>query len=134
MMTRRHFVGTLGGLAAATGLGLTVIGPVRRRLAPAQLDEVALTPLAGSRVTLVGPDGTRLAASVSDVQCQSRPGRHGAPTTEQISLLVRPDRTGAPSGSYRLDAADLELDALTFTAVGPAGRDQQLEAVLTRIV
>ncbi|MCB1183234.1 hypothetical protein KDM41_07360 [bacterium] len=134
MMTRRQFVGTLGGLAAATGLGFGLAGPVRRRLDVAAIDAAVLAPLAGRRITLVAPDGTRHGALVTAVNSRRRPGRRGAPTTEQMSLLVRPDDPATPGGDYRLHADELDCEAIGFSAVGPDGRCRELEAVFTRIV
>ena len=134
MMTRRHFIGTVGGLAAAAGLGIGFARAPRRHLPPAQISAGVLRPLTGATLNLVAADGHRLRAVVAAVHDRRRPARHGAPATEEISLLLAADSPEAPGGTYRVVSDELDFGTLDFTAVGREGRDRRLEAVFTRIV
>ena len=71
---------------------------------------------------------------MKDVHCVRHPARRGAPATEQISLLLAVDDPAAAAGTYRVENADLCLGDLYLSPVGAVGRDQRLEAVITRIV
>ncbi len=133
MMTRRTFVGALSALAAVGSLGLNAVVR-RRRLAMKELVPANLRALPGTVVSLRGPDGRTLRATVADVSATRRPARPGAPGTEQISLLVAAEDPSAGAGRYRLRSADVELDDLDFSPVGRPGRERRLEAVITRIV
>jgi hypothetical protein len=115
-------------------LGVGLVFHNRRRLSVRELDSTSLQPLAGTTVTLHGPDGSRLGARVEDIQIIRHPARAGAPANEQISLLLTPVSPEAPGGHYRLDTDTLEIGELDFTAVGRDGRERRLEAVITRIV
>ena len=134
MMTRRTFVSALTAAAAVGGFGLGGALLQRRRLAAGRIGAADVRPLQGADMTLRSPAGRTWRAAVTDVTAVRRPARHGAPATEQISLLVAVHGATPDSGRYRLEGIDLSLDELYFTAVGPAGSDRRLEAVITRIV
>ena len=134
MMNRRTFVGALGCLTAASGLGLGLALPRRRRLAIAALEPATARCLQGTPVQLQDEQGGRLEAIVEAVDSRRYPARRGAPGTEQISLLIKPDQPDVTSGVYHLQAAELQLAGLHFTAVGPHNGERRLEAVINRIV
>jgi hypothetical protein len=134
MMTRRRFMGALSVLTAACTAGLGGVIVQRRRLAMGELVPDSMIALKGSEVLLNAAGGGSLRGVLEDVTAVRRPGRFGAPTTVQISLLVEADRIDAPAGAYRLETDDVKLDRLDFLPVGGNGRDRRLEAVITRIV
>ena len=134
MMNRREFVGLLGCLTAAGGLGVGLGVRPWRRVALSDLVPATARPLQGATITLEDQDGHSLTAVVENVQTVRRRAQRDAPGTEQILLLVRTDRTDACAGNYRLRTDDLELDEMLFTEVGPAGSQRRLEAVINRIV
>jgi len=134
MMNRREFVGLLGCLTAAGGLGIGLGVRTWRRVAIGDLVPATARPLQGTSITLVGRDGHCLSAVVESVQTVRRRAQRDAPGTEQILLLVRADRQDASAGNYRLRTEDLELDELLFSEVGAAGSQRRLEAVINRIV
>jgi hypothetical protein len=133
MMTRRTFMGNLTVVTAAAGLGLGGVLVFQKRLAMAEFSAASLEPLRNGSVTLRDPRGLTRRARVKDVHCVRHPARRGAPATEQISLLLAVDDPAA-AGTYRVENDDLCLGDLYFSPVGAAGRDQRLEAVITRIV
>jgi len=134
MMNRRKFVGLLGCLTAAGGLGIGLGVRSWRRVAIAELMPAIARPLQGATIALEDRDGHCLTAVVESVQTVRRRARRDAPGTELIILLVRADRRDACAGNYRLRTDDLELDELLFSEVGPVGRQRRLEAVINRIV
>ena len=134
MMTRRKFMGSLTVVTAAAGLGLGGVLVFQRRLALAEMTAASLAPLRNGSITLRDSQGGTWPARVKDVQSVRHPARCGAPATEQISLLLAADNPSAPAGTYRVENADLCLGDLYLSPVGGDGRDQRLEAVITRIV
>ena len=134
MMTRRTFIKNLTVVTSAAGLGLGGVLVFQRRLAMAEMTSASLEPLLNGSVTLRDSQGGTWPARVKDVQSVCHPARFGAPGTEQISLLLAVDDPSASAGTYRVETADLCLGELYLSPVGGVGRDQRLEAVITRIV
>ena len=134
MMTRRTFMGNLTVVTAAAGLGLGGMLVFQRRLAMAEMTSASLGPLLNGSVTLRDSQGGTWPARVKDVQSVRHPARFGAPATEQVSLLLAVDNPSVSAGTYRVDTADLCLGELYLSPVGGVGRNQRLEAVITRIV
>jgi len=134
MMTRRTFVGNLTLVTAAAGLGLGGMAVFQRRLAMAEINSASLQPLVNESVTLRDFGGAPRSARIKDVQSVRRPARFGAPATEQVSLLLQVDDPSAAAGTYRVETADLCLGELYLSPVNGVGRDQRLEAVITRIL
>ena len=133
MMTRRTFMGNLTAVTAAAGLGLGGMLVFQRRLAMADMTSASLEPLLSGLITLHDSQGGTWPARVKDVQSVRHPARFGAPATEQISLLLAADDPSATAGIYRVENADLCLGDLYLSPVDGVGRDQRLEAVITRI-
>jgi hypothetical protein len=127
-------MGRLTVVTAAAGLGLGGVLVFQKRLALAEISAASLEPLRNGSVTLRDPNGLTRRARVKDVHCVRHPARRGAPATEQISLLLAVDDPSAAAGTYRVENADLCLGDLYLSPVGAVGRDQRLEAVITRIV
>ncbi len=134
MMTRRTFIKNLTVVTSAAGLGLGGVLVFQRRLALAEMTSASLEPLLNGSVTLRDSLGSTWPARVKDVQSVCHPARFGAPGTEQVSLLLVVDDPSASAGIYRVETADLCLGELYLSPVGGVGRDQRLEAVITRIV
>ena len=134
MMTRRIFMGNLTVVTAAAGLGLAGVSVFQRRLAMADIDSASLEPLVNGSVTLRDAAGGLRTARVMDVRSVRHPARRGAPATEQVSLLLKADDPAAPAGTYGVESTDLSLGELFLSPVNGEGRDQRLEAVITRIV
>jgi len=132
MITRRAFVGLLGCVVASGGLGLGLSS--RRKIPLTNLSTIDLKPLENSTVCLHGNGGQRINATVKYVQVETWRGRHGAPTTESVSVYLKTESHDAPSGTYRLQGDDVELEEMLFTAVGREGSDRRLQAVINRIV
>jgi hypothetical protein len=132
MITRRTFVGLMGCVVASGSLGL---GLSRRRNIPlTKMSSDKLKPLENSIVCLHGNDGHRFNAMVESIQVESRHGRYGAPNTESISVYLKSEANDAPSGTYRLQGDEVELEEMLFTAVGREGNERRLQAVINRIV
>lgn len=135
-MSRRAFVGALAALSAAGGLGTagsTILR--RRRVAVDKLGAKSAAQLQGNRVALHRDDGTSCDAVVVDVTTRRRRGRWGAPSTEQISILLEPCRGSELSaGNYNLENGEMRWGTLYLSPVGRPGPGQQLEAAITRIV
>ncbi len=134
MMTRRHFIGTLSAITAAGGLGFGGNFFARRNLSVAGIRPASAIPLQGAAVTLHGTNGQILQGVIGDVTATCQPARHGAPGTEQISLLVALDNAEPAGGTYRVQTRDIDLGELNFLPVGKIGPQRRLEAVITRIV
>lgn len=134
MMTRRTFMGNLTVVTAAAGLGLGGMLVFQRRLAMADMTSASLEPLLNGSITLRDSQGGTWPARVKDVQSVRHPAHFGAPATEQISLLLAADDPSAAAGIYKVESADLCLGDLYLSPVGGVGREQRLEAVITRIV
>jgi hypothetical protein len=136
MMTRRTFMGALAMVTTAGGLGLGIGGVFaqRRRLSMAEIAPSTLEPLQDCPVAICRADGRPMRAVVKNVSSVRHPARFGAPGTEQISLLLAVDESDAPAGIYRVESDQVSLGDLYLSPVGQAGRDQRLEAIITRIV
>jgi len=134
MISRRTFVGLVGCLTAAGGLGLGLTMANRRNISLVHLSSQDLKNIEKTNVILRARDGQDFAAVVENIQVVVRPGRRGAPTTEQISLRLKNKSADLPAGVYRLQGAETEIEELLFNAVGQPGHDRHLEAVINRIV
>jgi len=134
MITRRGFIGSLTVISAAAGLGLGSVFATRRRLSLAEINEASVLPLQGKHVSLSLGNGQTFSGIVEDVTTVRHAAQNGAPGTEQISLLVTPGFSEPAAGMYHVKTADLDLGTLNFLPVGRPGRQQQLEAVINRIV
>ena len=136
MMNRRAFVGVLAAISAVAGLGSAGAAILRRRrLSAGELSLEAAAQLQGGRIVLHREDGAQFDAAVVDVRAHLRRGQWGAPTTEQISLLLEPSSGSELSaGNYHLENGEIRLGTLYLSPVGRSGRRQQLEAAITRIV
>jgi len=132
MLTRRAFVGLIGCVVASGGLGLGISS--RRKIPLANMSSMNLKPLENTTVSLYGSAGQRFKAMVKEVQVETRRGRHGAPDTESVSVCLKIEGNEAPSGAYRLQGDELEMEELLFTSIGRQGRDRRLQAVINRIV
>jgi hypothetical protein len=134
MMTRRNFVSSLAFVGGAAGLGLSLDILRRRHVGMSGIVPASVLPLQGRTVTLQDQNGRTLGAVVERVNAVHHPARHGAPGTEQISLLLKTHALDIQDGVYRIRTTELDFTELHFTAVGQPGSGQRLEAVITRIV
>ncbi|MFT5232050.1 MAG: hypothetical protein ACI9UK_000538 [Candidatus Krumholzibacteriia bacterium] len=134
-MNRRHFMGSLAAISAATSLGLGGFIVSRRRMALPDITSAAVKPLANCSISLAAPDGCNLRGVVEKVTTKYRPTHGDAPAIEQISILVATHSTGeAKAGFYHVKTDEIDLGTLNFQSVAGVGESARLEAVINRIV
>ncbi len=134
MITRRNFVGSFALMTTAAGLGLGSVFVARRQFPMAEITPTLVLPLQDAAVSLGVSNGQTIRGVIVDVDVVRRSAQPGAPATEQISLLVAPGIANPEAGTYHVKTDELDLGTLFFIPVGRPGHQQQLEAVINRIV
>jgi hypothetical protein len=138
-LSRRSVLGFAGALGLGA-LGATV-APGRVDAAVARSGLQRLTrPAIGSRASFARLLGTTLTATGSAGRRQLTltrildAGETGAAGDEQSFNLILQDASAADfsEGIYRLSSPALPATSLFLSPVGPAGRDQRIQALVNR--